>query len=338
MTEINRRVLLARRPQGMPKETDWRMDSAPMPTPGEGQIVARALYLSVDPYMRGRIAGGKSYAKGVDPGELMQGGAVGRVTASRHPGFAPGDIVESMAWGWQDYAVLGAQGTRKIDQRYGSVRDALGLLGLPGMTAYFALLDVGQPRAGQTVVVSAAAGAVGQAVGQIAKIRGCRTVAVAGDDRKLDWCVRECGYDAAVNYKTAADLPAALKAACPGGIDIYFDNTAGPIHDAVMGLINLRARIIICGTIALYNRLGEPDIGPRHLRQVLINRARIEGFLLFDYADRYQEAITQLSAWSREGRIKYREDIVDGLENAPRALIRLLTGENFGKQLVRIAE
>lgn len=338
MPEINRRMLLAQRPEGMPKETDWRRDTAPVPVPGEGQIVARALYLSVDPYMRGRIAESKSYARGVEPGEVMEGGGVGRVVASRHPDFAPGDIVESFAWGWQDYATLGAKGTRKVDSRYGSPREALGLLGLPGLTAYFALLDIGQPKPGETVVVSAASGAVGQVVGQIAKIKGCRTVAVAGDDRKLDWCRRECGYDATVNYKTAPDLSAALAAACPDGIDIYFDNTAGPIHDAVMGLIRLRARIVVCGTISLSNRLGQPDIGPRHLRAILINRARIEGFLLHDWADRYQEAIGQLAAWRDQGRIKYREDVLYGLEDMPRALIRLLTGENFGKQLVRIGE
>ncbi|MBM3601224.1 MAG: NADP-dependent oxidoreductase [Alphaproteobacteria bacterium] len=338
MPEMNRRLVLANRPHGMPKESDWRMESAPVSEPEDGKILARALYLSVDPYMRGRIATSKSYAKSVEIGETMVGGGVGRVVASRHPDFQAGDTVESMAWGWQDYAVLDPKITRKLDQRYGSPRDALGLLGLPGLTAYFALLDVGQPNPGETVVVSSASGAVGQVVGQIAKIKGCRTIAVAGDDRKIDWCVRDCGYDAGVNYKTAKDLPAALAAVCPDGIDVYFDNTGGPIHDAVMGLIRLRARIIICGTISNYNRLGEPDMGPRHLRQVLINRARIQGFLLWDFQHRYQEAITQLAAWAKEGRIKYREDVMDGLQNMPRAFLRLLTGENFGKLLVKIAD
>ena len=331
----NRQWRLRAHPEGMPKESDWEFAETAIPEPGEGQITARALWLSVDPYMRGRIAPIQSYARGVLPGEVMGGGGVGVVTRSRHPGFAEGDVVESMGWGWQDYATLGPQGTRKIDPRHGPIRHSLGVLGMPGLTAYFALLDVGQPRPGETVVVSSASGAVGQVVGQIAKLMGCRAVAVAGGKAKLDWC-RELGYDAGVDYKSG-DLRAALAAATPDGVDVYFDNTAGAIFDAAMERLNLRGRIIQCGTIDIYNRVGEPDIGLRHHRQMLVKRARWQGFLYPDYAHRSEEGLTRLAAWLREGKLRYREDVVDGIENMPRAFLRLLTGENFGKQLVRVA-
>ncbi|MGQ0665051.1 MAG: NADP-dependent oxidoreductase [Pseudomonadota bacterium] len=338
MRNRNRRIVLASHPEGMPREDNWRLIEAPAPEPREGEMLVRTIWLSVDPYMRGRISTAKGYTKGVAIGETMQGGGVGEIVASRHPGFKPGEIVESMNFGWQDFPVLEAEGTRKIDPKDGPIRHALGVLGMPGLTAYFALTEVGRPKPGETVVVSAATGAVGQAVGQIAKLKGCRTVAVAGEDSKLAWARGELGYDAGVNHRRAADLGAALAAACPNGVDIYFDNTAGPIHDAAMRLINLRARIIVCGTIALADRFGQPDIGERFHRQLLINRARMEGFLIFDYRDRYAEGLRQLGAWLREGRIKYREDVIDGLENAPRAFLRLLEGKNFGKQLVRVDE
>ena len=335
MTGPNRQWRLRAHPQGMPKETDWELVGTPIPEPGEGEIVARASWLSVDPYMRGRIAPVQSYAKGVLPGEVMAGGGVGAVIRSRHPGFREGDVVESMAWGWQDHATLRAAGTRKVDPALGPIRHALGVLGMPGLTAYFAFLDVGQPRVGDTVVVSSASGAVGQIVGQIAKLMGCRAVAVAGSAAKLAWC-RELGYDAGVDYKSG-DLRAALAAATPDGIDVYFDNTAGPIFDAVMERINLRARIVQCGTIDTYNRAGEPDVGVRHHRHMLVKRARWQGFLYPDYAHRADEGLARLASWLSEGKLRYREDVVDGLENMPRAFLRLLTGENFGKQLVRVA-
>jgi NADPH-dependent curcumin reductase CurA len=299
-------------------------------------MLVRSLYLSVDPYMRGRISPSKNYTTGVVPGQLMCGGGVGEVVRSNVPGFEPGEVVESFGFGWQDYAVLPATGTRKVDPALAPVHSALSYLGLPGLTAYFALLDIGRPRPGDTVVVSAASGAVGQIVGQLAKLAGCRAVAVASSDKKLAWC-RELGYDAGVNYRNGEDLTAAIGEVCPGGIDVFFDNTAGPIHDAVMHNLATGARIIICGTVALAERFGQPDIGPRFLRQILVARARVEGFLLFDYAHRHEEGLARLAAWSREGRLRHREDILDGLERMPEAFLRLLRSENFGKQLVRVA-
>jgi NADPH-dependent curcumin reductase CurA len=335
MADMNRRWQLKTRPVGMPKEADWELVEAPVPQPGEGRLVARACWLSVDPYMRGRVAKIASYAKGVEPGEVMQGGGVGMVVASRHPAFREGDVVESMAWGWQDYAELPPQAARKVDPKLGPMRHALGVLGMPGLTAYFALLDVGKPRAGDTVVVSAASGAVGQVVGQIAKIAGCRAVAVAGGAAKLAWC-RELGFDAGVDHR-ANEMPAALAAACPAGIDVYFDNTGGPIFDAVMPLLTVGARIVQCGVIATYNAIEQPDIGVRHHRHLLVKRATWTGFLYTDWIHRNAEGLARLGTWVREGKIRYREDVVDGIENMPRAFLRLLSGENFGKQLVRVA-
>ena len=337
MIEVNRQVVLVRRPDGMPQETDWKLIEAPLPEPGEGEIVARASWLSVDPYMRARLSAARSYARGVEPGEVMQGGGVGAVVRSRHPDFKPGDIVESMAWGWQDYAVLRPAAARKVDLKYGPMRYALGILGMPGLTAYFALFEIGRPRAGETVVVSAASGAVGQVVGQIAKLNGCRTVAVAGDDAKLEFCKKELGYDAGINHRTTKDFGAALKDACPNGIDIYFDNTAGPIADAVMPLTNVRARVIQCGVIAIANKVGQPDMGLRFHRQFIVSRMRMEGFLVTDYINRYDEGLAWLGRHVRAGKLKYREDVVEGLENMPKAFLRLLKGENFGKQLVKVS-
>ena len=335
MRNVNRPFLLARYPEGLPKEDDWKLVESPVPEPSADEILVRTQWLSVDPYMRGRISPAKSYAKGVAPGELMVGGGVGEVVRSNIPEFKPGDIVESMAFGWQDYPVLKAAGTRKVDPSLGPIRHALGVLGMPGLTAYFAMLEVLKPKAGETVLVSAASGAVGQVVGQIAKILGCRAVAVAGSASKLAFC-KELGYDAGIDHH-AKDLPAEMAKACPDGIDVYFDNTGGPIHDAAMGLMRLRGRIVIVGRIALSAKFGQPDIGVRHMGTMLVNRLRMEGFLVFDYVQRYPEGLKQLAAWMKEGHIKYREDIVDGLENTPKAFLRLLSGENFGKQLVRIS-
>ena len=333
----NRQFVLDAHPEGVPSEATWRMVEAPMGEPGEGEIVVRSLWLSVDPYMRGRISPAKGYTKGVAPGEVMQGGGVGRVLKSRNPAFKEGDVVESIGFGWQEYPVLKAEGTRKLDLSLGPIRHALGVLGMPGLTAYFALLEIGRPKAGETVVVSAATGAVGQIVGQIAKIKGCRAVAIAGDDAKLAFARKELGYDAAINHRTAADLAKAVGEACPKGVDVFFDNTAGPIHDAVMQNLAMRARTIICGTIAITSRPG-PDVGPRWLRQILINRARVEGFLVFDYVKRYEEGLKQLAQWLKESKLVWREDIMTGFENMPKALIRVLKGENFGKQLVRVVD
>ncbi len=330
-----RQFVLAARPQGAPKPSDFRLETVPMPQPRHGEALVRVIYLSIDPYMRGRISGMKSYTKGVDPGEVMVGGCVGQVVESHAPGLARGDFVEG-ALGWRSHAVAPGHMLRKLDPADAPISTAVGVLGMPGMTAYFALLDVGRPRAGDTVVISAASGAVGQVVGQIARIGGCRVVGIAGGPKKCAF-VRELGFDAAVDYKASKDLAADLGAVCPNGVDIYFDNVGGDVQDAVMELINLKARIIICGTISNYNRLGQPDPGPRHSRRLLANRARMEGFLVFDYLHRYPEGRARVGAWIKEGRIKYREDVVEGLERAPEALIGVLEGRNFGKQLVRVS-
>ncbi len=335
MAEINRQIVLAAHPKGMPGEGDFRLIESPMPTPGPDQALVRAIYLSVDPYMRGRISPAKSYAKGVAVGEVMVGEAVGQVVDSESPRFAAGDIVAGML-GWQQYAATDANLLRRVDPALAPVSTALGVLGMPGITAYFALLDVGQPKAGETVLVSSAAGAVGSAVGQIARIKDCRAVGVAGSEAKAAYVRDTLGFDACVNYKTAPDLAAAVAEACPDGVDVYFDNVGGAVHDAAMANLSLGARIIICGSISTYNRLGQPDIGPRHMRTLLVKRARMQGFLVFDYADRYREARAELAAWLGDGRLLHKEDIADGIEAAPAAFFRLLTGENFGKQLVRI--
>jgi NADPH-dependent curcumin reductase len=335
MPTMNRQWRLKSRPTGMPSVENWEMVETPVPEPGEGQIVARACWLSVDPYMRGRISAGPSYAKPVEPGEVMQGGGVGIVVRSRHPAFQPGDIVESMGWGWQDYATLNPMGTRKVDPALGPMRHAVGLLGMPGLTAYFAFLDVGSPRVGDTVVVSSASGAVGQVVGQIAKLMGCRAVAVAGGPAKLEWC-RELGYDAGVDYKHG-DLRAQLAEATPEGVDVYFDNTAGPIFDAVMERINLRARIVQCGTIDTYNRAGQPDTGLRHHRHMLVKRARWQGFLYTDYVHRAEEGLVRLSRVAARGQAALPRGHRRGDRGHAEAFLRLLTGDNLGKQLVRVS-
>lgn len=331
----NRQWLLASHPEGMPDLSHWRLVESPIRAPGPGQLLIRALYLSVDPYMRGRISPRPNYAKGVEVGEVMIGGGVGEVLDSRHPEFSPGDIVESFGLGWQEFPVIDGASTRKVDRSLGPIHTALSYLGLPGLTAYFGLLQLGRPKPGESVVISAASGAVGQVAGQIAKLMDCRAVAIAGSEEKLRWC-RELGYDVCINRRTAPDLNAAIAAACPGGVDVFFDNTTGPIHDAVMANLAVHARIIVCGTVALSARFEQPDIGPRYLRQILVTRARVEGFLLFDFAERYDEGRRQLAEWARAGKLRHREDFLDGIEQMPRAFLRLLHGDNFGKQLVRL--
>jgi NADPH-dependent curcumin reductase CurA len=276
----------------------------------------------------------RSYVPPVALGDVMEGGTVGEVVRSNHPRFAAGDVVEGRL-GWQEYAVTDGKGVRKINPSVAPISTAVGVLGMPGLTAYFGLLEVGQPKAGETVVVSAASGAVGGLVGQIAKLKGCRAVGLAGSDAKVDYLTRELGYDAGINYRTTPDLDAALRAACPGGIDVYFDNVGGRITEAVTRHVNPFARIAVCGLISQYN-LTEPELAPRNERFVLVKRVRIQGFLVFDFAARYKEALAQLTEWLRQGRLKYREDVVDGLERAPDALLAVLQGRNFGKMLVRV--
>ena len=330
----HRQILLAARPSGYPGDDDFRIVESPVPEPGPGEFLVRVVYLSLDPYMRGRMSDARSYVPPVAVGDVMEGGIVGEVVRSNHPGFAVGDVVEGRL-GWQEYALSSGKGVRRIDPTLAPISTALGVLGMPGLTAYFGLLDVGQPKAGETVVVSAASGAVGGLVGQIAKLQGCRAVGMAGTDAKVRYLTEELGYDAGINYRTAPNLDAALQAACPGGIDVYFDNVGGRITEAVSRHVNMFARFAVCGLISQYN-LTEPELAPRNERFVLVNRVRIQGFLVFDFAARYKEALAQLAEWLRQGRLRYREDIVEGLDRAPRALTDLLQGRNFGKMLVRV--
>jgi NADPH-dependent curcumin reductase CurA len=333
---LNRQVILAERPHGVPRESDFRIVETPMPQPGAGEALIQAFYLSVDPYMRGRMSGQPSYVKGVEIGEVMVGGVVGEVCESNDPRVAKGDIVSGML-GWQDYAVAPAKSLRKIDPQTAPITTALYVLGIPGLTAYCGLLDVCRPQPGETVVVSAAAGAVGSLVGQIAKIKRCRAVGIAGSDEKIQFLTRELGFDSGLNYHDAGDLDSRLKELCPNGIDVYFDNVGGPITDAAMRLINTRARVAVCGQISQYNT-EEPDLGPRYFRQLIVRQARVEGFLSYQFSERAPEAYRQLAVWLREKRIKYREDVVEGLENAPKAFIGMLEGHNIGKRLVKVAE
>lgn len=336
-TPINERIVLAARPVGYPKEADFRREEQPVEQPRDGQFLVRIGYLSLDPYMRGRMSDAKSYAASVQPGELMVGGAVGRVEASKHPKFAVGDFVVGPNFGWQTYALSTGAGVTKVDPRLAPISTALGVLGMPGLTAYFGLLEIGQPRPGETVLVSAASGAVGAVVGQIAKIAGCRVVGIVGSDEKAQYIRDELGFDAAVNYRTAKDLSQTIAEACPAGVDVYFENVGGEILDAAMRNLNQRARIPVCGMIAEYN-LDKPSVGPRPGRMILVHRARMEGFLVFDFHDQYPQALAALGRWVRDGKIKYREDIVEGLKNAPQAFMGLMQGKNFGKLLVRVAK
>ena len=338
---MNRRWLLAKYPEGMPAPDDWSLDTQPVPEPGPGQILVKAKWLSVDPYMRGRMSPTANYAAAVKPGEVMHGGGVGEVVASRHPAWKPGDIAETMNFGWQEWAVLtpdlpGPAGVNRVDPALAPIQSSLSWLGMPGLTAYFGLLELGRPRPGDTVAVSAASGAVGQLVGQIAKLCGCRSLAIAGSDHKLAWC-REIGFDEGINYKTAGDLTAAVRAACPEGLNVYFDNTGGPIQDAAMKNLAIGARVIVCGRISQAARFGQPEIGERLIGNLIVNRASIHGLLVFDWWHRRDEALRRLASWGAAGRIRFREDVMDGIESMPEAFLRLLDGRNFGKQLVRIA-
>jgi NADPH:quinone reductase len=332
---MNRQITLAARPSGFPKESDFRLIESAVPDPGPGEVLTRTLYLSVDPYMRSRMNDAKSYAPPVQIGEVMVGGTVSRVEQSNDPNFQPGDIVLANS-GWQDYAVSKGKDLRKFDPSVAPITTALGVFGHIGLTAYFGLIDICHPKAGETVVVSGAAGAVGSLAGQIAKFLGCRVVGIAGKDAKIRYLLDELGFDAAFNYKTITDYRAKIKELCPNGVDVYFDNVGGAITDAVMFNLSVHARVSICGQSSLYN-LEKPEMGPRILPLLIVYRAKVEGFLVTDYAPRFGEGLEQLAAWFREGKLKLPETIEEGLENAPRAFIGMLQGKNLGKQLVRVS-
>jgi NADPH-dependent curcumin reductase CurA len=329
----NRRILLVNRPAGEPQESDFSLVEGPVPEPGTGQFLARTIYLSLDPYMRGRMRTGASYTQPAELNQVMVGGTVSQVIRSNHPGFAKDDFVLGFN-GWQEYALSGGQSVRKIDPGMGPLSNFLGVLGMPGMTAYVALLDIGRPRPRETVVVSAASGAVGSVVGQIAKIKGCRAVGIAGSDEKCAYVVKELGFDACLNRHTE-NLKEALARTCPSGIDVYYDNVAGPVLEAVLRHINLGARIPLVGLISQYNAVRPPP-GP-NLMPLLIKRALIQGFLVRDHENRRDEFLRDVSGWLKEGKLKYREDVVQGLEKASRAFLGLFTGQNFGKLLVQVS-
>ena len=328
----NRRVLLASRPTGWVSEGNFRVEEAPLPAPAEGEVLVKNLWLSLDPYMRGRMNEGKSYAAKQEIGEVMIGGTVGEVVESRNPKFAKGDQVLGML-GWQQYGLSDGKGLNKVDASRVPLSAYLGVLGMPGVTAWVGLLDICQPKAGETVVVSAASGAVGSVVGQIAKIKGCRAVGIAGGRKKCDYVVKELGFDACVDYKGGA-LNDELKAAVPDGIDCYFENVGGEILDAALRRMNAFSRIAVCGLISQYNAT-EP-YGVKTFQSLLTNRIKVQGFIVSDRMELWPKALADLAGWVAAGRIKYRETVTEGLENAPKAFIGLLKGENFGKQLVRL--
>jgi NADPH-dependent curcumin reductase CurA len=333
MAEVNRQIRLASRPVGFPKESDFEMVEGPVPEPSEGEVLTRTLFLSLDPYMRGRMSDAKSYSAPVPIGGVMVGRTIGEILASRDSGYAAGDVVVGFG-NWQDYAIIRGKTLRKVDPALAPVTTALGVLGMPGHSAYVGLLDIGQPQPGETVVVSAASGAVGSLVGQIAKIKGCRVVGIAGGDAKCRYVVDELGFDACIDHR-APDFSAALALACPKGVDVNFENVGGAVLQAVWPLLNDFARVVVCGLVAHYN---DATLTPSaDLRSVLIKRLTVRGFIITDHSARSGDFLRDVSAWLREGRIKYREDIVDGLEHAPEAFIGLLHGHNFGKLIVRVA-
>ncbi len=336
MATINRQVRLKSRPTGIPQAEDFELAEAPRPEPASGQFLVRNEFLSVEPAMRGWVSAVANYSQPVGIGEVMRSFTAGRVTASRHPGYAEGQAVMGML-GWQDYALSdGSNITRKVVETDLPLSLSLGVLGLNGLTAYFGLLDIGEPRPGDTVVVSTAAGSVGSAVGQIAKLMGCRTVGIAGGPVKRKLCLDEFGYDAAIDYK-AEDVAKALQEACPRGVDVYFDNTSGRISDAVLAQLALHARVVICGTASVSSWDPWPQ-GPRVERHLLVKRARMGGLIVFDFQHRYEEAVARLADWVRAGKLKYREEIVDGIERAPGSIAELYRGENLGKRLIRLRD
>jgi NADPH-dependent curcumin reductase CurA len=332
---LNHQFRLAQRPVGMCQRSNWNYTEEAVRDPGDNEVLVKALYLSLDPAMRGWMNEGKSYIPPVQIGEVMRAGGVGRVLASKHPSFKEGDHVYGTL-GIQEYATLAGKALSKVDTRVAALPVYLGTLGAPGMTAYFGLLDIGAPKAGETVVVSGAAGAVGSVVGQIAKIKGCRAVGIAGGKEKCEYLVNQLGFDAAIDYKSD-DVKKALRQHCPQGVDVYFDNVGGEILDAVLTQIARHARIVICGAISQYNSTTGVK-GPSNYLSLLVNRAKMQGMVVFDYADRYPEAMRDMAGWMAAGKLKSREDIVSGIETFPETLLKLFKGENLGKLVLKVAD
>ncbi|MEM7123542.1 MAG: NADP-dependent oxidoreductase [Pseudomonadota bacterium] len=335
-TTTNRQITLAKRPVGLPTDDDLKLVEGPLPEPGEGEALVRTIYLSLDPYMRGMMDDAESYEAPIGLGEVIVGGTVGEVVESKSSAVAVGEVVEAYS-GWQDYAVFPGNHLRKLDPTLAPLTTALGVLGMPGLTAYHGLLEVGQPKAGETVFVSAASGAVGATVGQIAKIKGCRVAGCAGSDAKVAYCLDDCGYDACFNYKACGDIADAMRAACPDGIDVYFENVGGVIGRTAFDQLNLHGRVAVCGTISGYNATA-PEMVPDELWKFIVKRARMEGLLVTDFADKHAAALAEMAGWIKDGRLTYRETIVDGLENAPSAFNGLFSGDNFGKLIIRVSD
>ncbi|MFB6129740.1 MAG: NADP-dependent oxidoreductase [Salinigranum sp.] len=336
MRETNRQWVLAKRPTGTPGADTFELREGEVPEPGPGEVLVRTLFLSVDPYMRGRMSAAESYAESWDVGDPLRGAVVGEVVESNHDGFGRGDVVTG-ALQWADFAVAEGDALRPVDPDAGPISAALGVLGMPGRTAYFGTLDVAEPKPGDTAVVTGAAGAVGSVAGQIAKLAGCRVVGFAGSPEKTAFLEDDLGFDAAIDYRATDDYGEALASAAPDGVDVYFDNVGGPITDAVFEHLNERARVAVCGQISQYNATETPT-GPRKLWKLIETRARVQGFLIGDYASRYPEADARLSRWVENGDVRYRETVTEGLENAPDAFLGLFEGENVGKQLVKVGE
>ena len=335
--KINQRIVLASRPDGRPTAENFRLEEAAVPSAGEGEVLLKLRYLSLDPYMRGRMSAAKSYAAPVEIGSVMEGGTVGEVVESRSAGFAPGDFVLSHS-GWQNYAVANASTLRKLDPEQAPLTTALGVLGMPGFTAYSGLLTIGQPKEGETVVVAAATGPVGSAVGQIAKLKGARAIGIAGGADKCKALIDEFGFDVAVDHRSP-NFAQELALACPDGIDVYFENVGGKVFAAVFPLLNQFARVPVCGLIAQYNQSGPfngPDRLPLVMRDILSKSLTIRGFIQRDFVDQRPAFYHDMAKWIADGQIRYREDIVEGLENAPKAFISMLDGGNFGKLVVKL--
>lgn len=336
-SSVNRQWLLATRPKGMVKETDFAYRETAIPEPQEGEFLVRNLYVAFEPAMRGWMMDRQSYIPPIQIGEVMRAACVGQVIESRHPDLKPGDFVRG-TFGWQDYMATSGGGIIPVTKIAPglSLTMPLSVLGTTGLTAYFGLLDLGRPQAGDTVVVSGAAGATGSVAGQIAKITGCRVIGIAGGPEKCDWLTSEAGFDAAIDYKSEP-VQARLEALCPEGIDIFFDNVGGDILDAVLALIAMKARVVLCGGISRYNE-EDPSPGPKNYFNLVLRRGRMEGFIVLDYASRFEDAIQELAGWVTAGKLKFREDIQEGFENAPKTFLRLFEGKNFGKQLLKIAD